>query len=217
MERGRESPVHGLWLNGEKMSKRTAVVAATGMATVLAAGLAGCGLLPGATPTQSVPTPAVSTPVGTPSASVTPSVSVTSPSATPTAAAAVKATGQLTFFKGNVVSKAFVGTCAVVGGKPTVTLADHKNDFYNTVDLTIVLAEDGGDVASISGAFGEESEKLTTRTLVHPDKGTSARLVVSDGEYRIGGNAMLYEGGSKSGSLIPYSITATCAKSDWLG
>jgi hypothetical protein len=217
MERGRESPVHGLWLNGEKMSKRTAVVAATGMATMLAAGLAGCGLVPGTTPTQSIPTPAVSTPVETPSASVTPSVPVTSPSATPTAAPAVKATGQLTFFKNNVVSKAFVGTCAVVGGKPTVTLADHKNDFYNTVDLTIVLAEDGGDVASISGAFGEESEKLTTRTLVHPDKGTSARLVVSDGEYRIGGNAMLYEGGSKSGSLIPYSITATCAKSDWLG
>jgi len=206
-----------VWLNGEKMSKRTAVVAATGMATVLAAGLAGCGLLPGSAPSQSLPSQAVSTSAAAPSESVTPSVSATSASATPTAAPAVKATGRLTFYKSNLVSKAFVGTCAVVGGKPTVTLADHKNDFYSTVDLTVVLAADGGDVASIAGAFGEEGEKLVTRTLVHPDKGTSAHLVVSGGEYRISGNAMLYENGSKNGTLIPYSIVAKCAKSDWLG
>lgn len=205
-----------VWLNGEKMSKRTAVVAATGVATVLAAGLAGCGLQPGSGPTPAVPSQTVSTPAVTPSASVTPSVSVTSPSATPTAAL-VKATGQLTFFKSNLVSKAFTGTCAVVGGKPTVTLADHKNDFYNTVDLTIVLVADGGDVASIAGAFGEEGEKLVTRTLVHPDKGTSAKLVASGGKYRISGNGMLYENGSKNGTLIPYSIIAKCAKGDWIG
>lgn len=132
-------------------------------------------------------------------------------------AAAVKATGTLTFFKSNLVSKAFVGTCAVVGGKPTVTLADHKNDFYTTVDLAIVLAADGGDVTSIAGDFGEEGEKLVTRKLVHPDKGTSAHLVESGGEYRISGKAMLYEDGSKNATLIPYSITAKCAKSDWIG
>jgi hypothetical protein len=196
------------------MSKRTAVVAATGMATVLAAGLAGCGLLPGSGATPPAPSQAVSTPAATPSVSVTPSV--TSAGATPTAAV-VKATGRLTFFKSNLVSKAFVGTCAVVGGKPTVTLADHKNDFYNTVDLTVVLVADGGDVASIAGAFGEDSEKLVTRTLVHPDKGTSAHLVTSGGEYRISGNGMLYEDGSKNGTLIPYNIIAKCAKSDWIG
>jgi hypothetical protein len=206
-----------VWLNGEKMSKRTAVVAATGMATVLAAGLAGCGLLPGSAPAHSVPTEAVSTPAATPSASVTPSVSITSASPTPTAAPVVKATGRLTFFKSNLVSKAFAGTCAVVGGKPTVTLADHKNDFYHTVDLTVVLVADGGDVASIAGAFGEDSEKLVTRTLVHPDKGTSAHLVASGGEYRISGSGMLYEDGSKNGTLIPFSIIAKCAKSDWIG
>jgi hypothetical protein len=203
------------WLNGEKKSKRTAVVAATGMATVLAAGLVGCGLV-GSPSAHPVPTQSVSTPAGTPSESVTPSVSVTSASATPTAPPAVKATGRLTFFKSNLVSKSFVGTCAVVGGKPTVTLADHKNDFYTTVDLTIVLASDGGDVASIAGDFGEDSE-LITRTLKVPDKGTSAHLVTSGGEYRISGDAMLFEDGSKTGSLIPYSIIAKCAKSDWIG
>ncbi|HEY3545112.1 MAG TPA: hypothetical protein VGK17_03360 [Propionicimonas sp.] len=199
------------------MSKRTAVVAATGMAALLAAGLGGCGLaVPSANPTHSTPAPVVSTPVTTPSASVTPTVSVT-PSVTPSESPAVEATGRLSFHKANLVSKDLAGTCAVVAGKPTVTLADHSNDFYTTVDLVIVLTADGGDVASVVGNFGEDQEKLVTRKMVHPDKGTSARLSASGAEYRISGNAMLYEGDAKSGSLIPFTITATCATSDWLG
>jgi len=198
------------------MSKQTAVVAATGLATVLAAALGGCGLLPGSSPTRSLPTQTVSTPT-TPSVSMTPSVSATSPSATPSTVVTVKATGRLSFHKANLVSKALVGTCTVVAGKPTITLADHKNDFYTTVDLVIVLAADGGDVVSIVGNFGEDQEKLVTRKMVHPDKGTSAHLSASGGAYNITGNAMLYEGDAKTGSLIPYNISATCAKSDWLG
>lgn len=128
----------------------------------------------------------------------------------------MKATGDLSFYKGNVVSKAFVGTCVVAGGKPTITLADHKNDFYGTVDLAIVFAADAGQVASIAGDFGEDSE-LITRTLAYPAKGASAALVESGGVYRISGKAMVYEDGAKTGTLIPYSITAKCASSDWLG
>ena len=164
-----------------------------------------------------MPSSAVPAPATTPPVSVTPSVSATSPSATPSTVAAAKATGRLTFHKANLVSKALAGTCAVVEGKPTVTLADHKNDFYSTVDLVIVLAADGGDVVSVVGKFGEDQEKLVTRTMVHPEKGTSAHLSVSGGEYSIRGNAQLYEGEAKTGSLIPYIISATCASSDWLG
>ncbi len=196
------------------MSKRTAVVAATGMATLLAAGLGGCALVPSSGSASPIPTQAVSTPATTPSASVTPSVT---PSKTPSTAPAIKATGRLSFHKANLVSKALVGTCTVVAGKPTVTLADHKNDFFTTVDLVIVLAADGGEVASLLGTFGEDQEKLATRRMTHPEKGTSAHLSTSGGEYRISGNAMLYEGEAKTGSLIPYNITAKCAKSDWLG
>ena len=58
-----------------------------------------------------------------------------------------------------------------------MTLADHKNDFYTTVDLTIVLVADGGDVASIAGGFGEDARSWSRRKMVHPDKGTSAHLV----------------------------------------
>ena len=199
------------------MSKHTAVVAATGLATVLAAALGGCAqLVPGSSPTGSLPTQALSTPATTPTASVTPSVTLT-PSGAPSTVAAGKAAGRLSFHKANLVSKTLVGTCSVVAGKPTVTLADRKNDFYGTVDLVIVLATDAGDVVSIVGKFGEDEEKLVTRTMVHPEKGTSAQLSVSGAEYRISGNAMLYEGDAKTGSLIPYSIVATCARSDWLG
>lgn len=199
------------------MSKRTAVLGATGMATVLAVGIAGCGLLPGSPPTRSAPTQVAATST-TPSASATPTptASTTSASATPSAVAPVKATGQLTFYKNNLVSKALVGTCTVVAGTPTVTLADDRNDFYTTVDLTIVLADDGGEVTSIAGDFGEDSELITWK-LVHPVKGTSAHVVASGGEYRISGKASLIEGDAKTGTLVPYSITVKCAKSNWLG
>lgn len=182
---------------------------------MLAAGLAGCGLLAGSGPTSSMPTQSVSTPATTGSAAVTPSVSVT-PSVTPSAVPVVTAKGQLSFYKSNLVSKALAGTCAVVAGKPTVVLSDRHNDFFSTVDLTLVFAADGGDVASLAGKLGEDNE-LITRELVHPAKGTSAHLVASGGVYRISGNVMAYENGSKDGSLIPYSLTATCSRSDWLG
>lgn len=197
------------------MSKRTGVMATTGIAVLLTSGLAGCALL--ASPGSSAPTPSEApTTVVTPSKSTTPTVAPTTPSPSPTTAAPVKATGELSFHKGNVVSKAFVGTCVVAGGKPTITLADHKNDFYGTVDLTIVFVADAGQVAIITGDFGEDAE-LITRKLSYPGKGASAALVESDGVYRISGKAMLYENDSTTGALIPYSITAKCANSDWLG
>jgi len=184
------------------------------MAIVLTAGFAGCTLFTGSPATSPAPSQPAS--AATSSPPVTPTVSPASPSASQTAPAAVKASGQLSLYKNNLVTKAFTGTCVVASGKPTVTLADHKNDFYTTVDVTIVLSADGGEVASIAGAFGEDSEVIT-RKLVHPDKGTSALLVTSDGVYRISGKLMVYENESKTGTLIPYSITAKCAKSDWLG
>lgn len=194
------------------MSKRRDVIAATGIATVLAGVLGGCGLLPGSNGTTPVTTPVVSTPAETPSAPVTPSVT---PSTTPSTVPAVKATGQLSLHKGNLVSKALSGTCAVVSGKPTITLADHKNDFFGTVDVTIVLVADGGAVKALTADLGEDDE-LITRKMVFPAAGSSAHLVVSGATYRIAGSMMTYENESKSGSPIPYNVTATCAKSDWL-
>jgi len=186
------------------------------MAIVLTTGFTGCTLFTGAPATSPAPTRASSVTTSTPSATATPTVSATSPSASPSTVVPVKATGRLSLYKSNLVTKALVGTCVVVDGKPTVTLADHKNDFYGTVDLTVVLSADGGEVASIAGAFGEDSE-LHTWKLVHPAKGTSAELVTSGGVYRISGKLMAYVDGATTGDLLPYSLTATCASSGWLG
>ena len=197
------------------MRNRTAVAATTGIAIVLATGLAGCAPVPGNTSGSPTPTQVVTVPP-TPSGSVTPSVSATSPSAPPSAPEAADATGQLSLFSKNLVTKTFVGTCAVSDGTPTVTLADHSNDFYGTVDLVVVLDADAGKVVGITGAFGEDAE-LITRKLAHPVKGTSAKLVAAGGAYRVSGKLMVYENEAKTGSLIPFNLTAKCASSDWLG
>ncbi|MGV8910183.1 MAG: hypothetical protein ACOH1Y_14475 [Propionicimonas sp.] len=195
------------------MSTRTGVGVATGMAIVLTTGLTGCTLFTGSPATSPAPSPVLSSAASTRPA--TPTVSPTSASPSPSPAEPVDATGQLSLYKNNLVTKAFEGTCEVAKGEPTVTLADHSNDFYGTVDLTIVLSADGGKVVSIAGTFGEDSE-LITRKLVHPDKGTSAVLVTSGAGYRISGKLMVFEDGAKTGTLIPYSIVAKCASSDWL-
>jgi hypothetical protein len=41
--------------------------------------------------------------------------------------------------------------------------------------------------------------------------------MTSAGVYRVSGSAMVYENDAKTGSLIPYSITAKCASGAWLG
>ena len=191
------------------MSKRTVVAATTGIAIALTTGVAGCTLLPGTNSASPTPIQVVTVPP-------TPSGAATSPSASPSAPEAVEATGQLSLYSKNLVTKTLVGTCAVTNGKPTVTLADNNNDFYGTVDLAVVLDADAGQVARIAGAFGEDAE-LITRKLVHPVKGTSAKLVASGGTYRVSGKLMVYEDASKKGSLIPFNLTAKCASSNWLG
>ena len=202
-------------LNGETMINRTAIAATTGIAIALATGFAGCSPTPGNISGSPAPTQVVTVPP-TSSGSTTPTVTPTSPSASSSAPEPAEATGQLSLYSKNLVSKTLVGTCAVTNGKPTVTLADHNNDFYGTVDLAVVLDADGGEVASIAGAFGEDAE-LITRKLTHPTKGTSATLVNSGGAYRISGKLTVYENEAKTGSLIPFNLTAKCASSDWLG
>lgn len=189
-----------------------------GAAILVAAGLSGCAL-PGSAVAPPPPSPGVSvtTPAVTP-ATASPTPTTVSPTPTPSSPA-VKATGRMNLYK-NLVSKTLAGTCELKAGKPVVTLADPKNDFFGTVDVVVTLAEDGGAVKSISADFGEDSE-LITRKLSYEDSpraaGTSAVLVTSGGTYTITGKAMMFEDAATTGSLIPFSITAKCASGDWLG
>ncbi len=185
-----------------------------GAVIIVATGLSACSL-----PASVVASPSQSPQVSVTAPSVTPSATTTTASPTPTpSSGSVKATGRMSLFQN--VTKALVGTCEVSAGKPVLTLSDKKNDFFGTVDVTITLAADGGAVSTINADFGEDSE-LITRKLSYTDKprveGTSAVLVAAGGVYTITGKAMVFEDQATTGSLIPFSIKAKCASSDWLG
>lgn len=186
----------------------------------LAVSLSACSWLGGDSFATQVPqasvTPANPSPTPRPTpASTTPSPTAT-PSRTPTKPAA-KGTGSMTLFS-NAVSNAFVSTCKTAKGSPTIVLTDNNNDFFGTVDVTLVLNSAASAVASIDGVFGEDSEGITRKlafAAARPAKGASAVLTKSGMTYKVVGKAMVYEDGAKQGSLIPYSITAKCASSDW--
>lgn len=161
---------------------------------------------PAATPTLTPATTAASTPTatGTPSATLTPS-----------GKPAVKATGSMSLYA--EVTRSMTGRCQVVGGVPTLTLADHKNGFFQTVDVVVKLASGRKAVASLTAELGEDSELITRRIsydAAKPAKGTSAKLTVSGNTYKLSGKGQNLEDGRSAG-LIPYAITATCAGSGW--
>ena len=105
-----------------------------------------------------------------------------------------------------------------MNGAPPIVLADVNNDFFGTVDLTVVLTPRAGAVSTLAGAFGEDSEGITRKLsfdAAKPAKGASAVLTSSGTTYRVAGKAMVYEDGAKNGSLLPFSITAKCANRAW--
>lgn len=201
----------------------------------LAVGLAGCALVPPGTAATTSPspssmapsTPAPSSPGASPSptqpseSATQPTESPTSPTptstgtvtptatTTPTGAPAVKATGSLLTFS-NLVSDQLAGTCQVKKEVPTLTLADKKNDFYETVDVVLALKAGREAVSTLRVNFGEDFEG-TTRKLVHPDTGTSAKVTVKGSTYTVTGKLLMFEGSSKKGSLVPFTLTVACA------
>ncbi|MFT4110998.1 hypothetical protein [Propionicimonas sp.] len=193
-----------------------AVVLGTGLAVTLAAcaGTGGNDFSP--KPIQTITPSTASTASSTPSTSPTSSTTA-SASATPTTAS-VKATGSLALYM--TVTKKLVGTCRTVSGSPTVTLADHDNEWYQTVDLTVVFDSSRTSVASIDGAFGEDSEGFTWKlgySGSEPAKGTSAALTGSGSSFTISGKLTAKEtrDGKTTSELLPYKITGKCASGAW--
>jgi hypothetical protein len=140
------------------------------------------------------------------------------PSTSAPATPSVKASGTLAFYM--TVSKALAGTCKTVSGDPTITLADHANEFYKTVDATVVLDAKKAAVTSVKAALGEDQEgfawKLSYQS-PNSDKGTSAALKVAGNTYTISGKLTAKETrGSKTiTETLPFTIVATCAGSKW--
>lgn len=179
-----------------------------GVLVISATSLSGCGMLDWGA--QFAPTPSQYTPHSTASALPTPSLT---PSATPSKAATAVATGSMALYK-NVVTTKLVGTCTM-GEQPIFTLADPKNEFFQTVDLAVVLDTDTGQVTSMSAVFGEDQEEITREivyTSINPVKGTSAVLKTSGKKYQISGTAQAVEDdrGTKSSRLLPFAVTINC-------
>ena len=185
--------------------------------------LVGCARTPpapstSATPSSSVPSETPS-PSSTPTASGSPSASASKPSVTPSVTAttgpAVKATGSLKLFA--PATSKLVGSCQNRAGAPTLTVADKKNDFFNTIDATLVLAAGKKTVAKLTIALGEDSE-LIKRTLTFeaakPARGTSAALSVSGSTYKVTAKLANAADGKPAGTM-PVTLTLTCAGSNW--
>lgn len=172
------------------------------------------GVSPSALPTASATVPATTAPVTSAPATPTAAPTTAAPTATPTGVpGAVKATGSMLTFS-NVVSDELAGTCQTVKDAPTFTLTDAKNDFYGTVGVVVVLKPGREAVTSVRADFGEDFEG-TKRKLVHPDTDTSATVSAKGSTYTVKGKILMYEGSSKKGSLVPFTITVTCAGDNW--
>lgn len=199
---------------GARWGRVLAVVAAGGLAVPLTACAPSPGIIP--TPPTVVSPSRTDTPSpmkpSSPTASGAPSSTAAS---TPSANAAAKAAGSLALY--GEVSTKMAGTCQVVDGVPTLTLADHNNEFFGTVDLVVELTPGRDAVASLTAQLGEDSELIKRRITydaAKPAKGTSAKLAVSGDTYKLSGKARNVEDGTDAGT-IPIAITATCARTDW--
>ncbi|MFT4225991.1 hypothetical protein [Micropruina sp.] len=199
---------------------RTSVI----LAAAVTAALAGCAKTPPVLdpPATAVPAPSSAEPSPSGSASATPSESSSpsttpssSPSSTPSDKPAVKATGSLALY--SEASKKLAGTCATKSGVPTLTVADRANDFFGTIDATMVLSARRTTVSKLTISLGEDSESIV-RTISYnaaqPAKGTSLDLTGKGATFTAKGKLSNTENGQPAGT-IPVTLTITCANTNW--
>ena len=195
------------------------------LAAVTALLVGGCAVTP-PTGVPSVTTPP-SGPDASPSGTVSPEPSTPAPSSSGSSAAApsptasngtaAKATGRLVFFSKNLVSDALKGTCQVRAGRPTLSLDDPRNDFFETVAITVVLNTARTKVVAVTGEFGEDSEGIVRRLTVGASgegKGTGAALKTTGSSHRITGRGQVYENG-RATDVMPFTLTAACSGARW--
>lgn len=200
-----------------RWGRATTVVLGAG----LAVGLTACAQPGGATftprPVQTISASAAPATSATPTPSATSATPTPTPTPTPTAKA-VKATGSMAIFM--EVSDALAGTCATKGSAPTITLADHSNEWYQTVDATVVLDANRKKVAGVDVAFGEDSEGFhwqLSYSAAKPARGTSAKLTASGTDWKVTGKltAKQTRKGKSRTEVLPFTITARCAAAEW--
>ncbi|MFT4296233.1 MAG: lipoprotein LpqH [Micropruina sp.] len=149
---------------------------------------------------------------GTSSESPSPSLS---PSAPASDGPEVAATGTLKLY--SPASTKLAGTCRSIAGVPTLTVADHTNDFFETVDVVVALSAQKKAVQKLTIQLGEDSE-LVKRSLSYdaaqPAKDTSAEVTAKGSEYTVSGKLASEENGKAAGTM-PVTLVVTCAGPDW--
>ena len=109
----------------------------------------------------------------------------------------MKATGSLALY--SEASKKLAGTCATKSGVPTLTVADRANDFFGTIDATMVLSARRTTVSKLTIALGEDSESIVRNLRDKNNPGGA--------EYRIpfGGGFRFVTSPAYLGELIAWS------------
>ncbi len=196
-----------------RWGRATAVVLGAGLAVSLAA----C-TDPGGPDFTPKPIETITPSAPATSASPTEAATSATPSTTPTVREGVKATGSMSIY--GAVSKALKGTCQTADGGPTITMADHANDFYGKVDTLVVLSPAKKSVVAVETTFEEDSEGFTwelTYASADPVAGTSAKVSTSGTTYTISGKLQSKETrkGKTRTEILPFTIVAKCAGADW--
>jgi hypothetical protein len=183
--------------------------ALTGLGVMTVLVLTGCQFPQWGSPLTPSATPST-TPTGSAGATATESPSPTASSAP---SAVSKATGSLVFFQ-MAVSKKLVGVCSR-NSNLSVTLSDPKNDFYESLDLAVLLDPAQNQVISVTGDLGADSEGFTwhlSYDSTAPAAGTSATLTGSDRGYTITGvlaSAQTRHGKTTTQDL-PFTLKLAC-------
>lgn len=186
------------------------------LAAGTASALTGCAKTP---PVLNPPASAVpGSPSASPAASAPASPSAT-PSTTPQETAAstpgVKATGSLTLY--TEASTSMTGTCRTAAGVPTLAVADRRNDFFGSIEATLLLSARRTTVAKLTIELGEDSE-LVARTLSYdaaqPGAGSSVDLTGQGSAFTVTGKLTAVANGQPAGT-IPVALTIECSGDDW--
>lgn len=197
-------------LSNAPTTKRS--LAALTLGAGLAIALTGCALQPVSSST-STPSVTESAAMATPS----PSASSETPSATPSSAA-VDATGSFSIYA--QVSDKMSGTCQTVDASPTIEVSDPTNDFYEKVDLTVVLDETKSSVVSLDGTFDTDTEGFTWKLsydAAGPAEGTSASVAHSGQKLTISGDLETTQTrkAKTRNEVLPFKLVVKCASADW--
>lgn len=178
--------------------------------TVLAALTALAGCAQQRPDLEATPSTVASESVTTATAAETPSAAPTeSASGLPSSGAKVDASGSLSLY--SEVSTELSGSCQEIGGVPTVEVEDGANDFFEQVQVKLLLSGDRAEIDSLTISLASDSEGIAWQIGVGSAvPGTSADLVVKGDRLTISGKALAALSSGEN-QTVPYKLVLTCA------